>query len=391
MSASTSSIMMALLIERITALESQVQNISAPSQAQAPIVPPVVSSVVTPAESSPNPIGASKVVEKVDEKSVEGVELQKRLMNIGNSEQVAILARVSTPGQKASNRESLSNQVAACTEQMKQMGCKNAHLIRQIDESASHDGQQLEEFFSTIKQFKKHPVVFVRTVSRFGRQVKLGMERLRDIQNIGGRVIFGIPENDQLVWYDTSSQSGLAKFESQLLFAQQWTQEMSITARDNAKRKQKDTNMNSDEREQKRICRQDEALEEAVQANDRDSHDLRRIIEWIRIARRGGPASEILGGLKGLIDWNLWKTHPKYKVYRLEPWIFDNEATKNPKFAQKNELTCEWIAINLREWRVRVPPVKGLASIRSRWTADLVQRMLDADGSSELTKMIAQL
>lgn len=449
--------MFAMLLDRINQLENAVHNqqalqAGAPQQAPQPLFNPFSfpsQAVATQAVAAPQQAVATQAVapqqavaaskegqqEKQKEISTDDIELIERepssnedvtedenistLLGIGNSEQVAILARVSTPEQKASNRESLGCQVEACTEQMRKMGCKNAYLIRQIDESATRDGHQQEEFFDTVVGFRKHPVVFVRTITRFSRQKKLGLERLERIHQAGGRVIFGVPEDDGLVWYDSSTQRGMAKFEAQLSMAESWAKEMSITARDNARRKRereqaaleaaqlpaKRGRKNApalltaeavrkptpEEQQSKRITRQSNVISEALLKNNRDSQQLRRIIDWIQLARRGGSNTVVLTGLKDLINWNQWSRHPNYNEWRRNPWVFRDGATENPLMAQHHELTFDWIATNLREWRVAVPPIRGVANIRTAWTPELVERLVSVDPTDQLTRMIERM
>ena len=406
----TQSMMMAFLIDRISALEQRVANAPAEASTATPAPMPLLTAPV----SAPTPV-ATVTPQHINIEIEEEEEVHTGLVGIGNSEQVAILARVSTSEQKASNRDSLQCQVEACTEQMRKMGCKNAFLIRQIDESATKDGYQQEEFFDTVTKFRKYPVVFVRTVTRFGRQTKLGLQRLERIHQAGGRLIFGVSEHEGLVWYDSSTQAGKIKFESQIQIAEGWAKEMSITARDNAKRKREreqsaqepvqsgskrtrkqtiqsppeEVRLTPEQQAVQRMQRQNETIQTALNKNNRDSHVLRRLIDWIRLARRGGSNTIVLNGLKDLVDWKLWKNHPQYNQWRTNPWVFTE--TKKNTFAEPNELSFEWIATNLREWRIRIPPIRGIANVRSAWTPEIVRMMADADSTQEITQLIQRL
>ena len=393
--------MLAMLFDRVNQLEQMLAQSKSQPQPVAPLATPtVVPTVVPTPERSVNE-------EMTDE---EDLDPKNKLMGIGNGEQVAILARVSTPEQKASNRDSLGSQVEACTEQMKTLGCKNATLIAQIDESASKDGKQLEQFFDNVLSFKKKPVVIVRTLSRFSRIHKKGMERLEAIQQAGGRIIFGVATNDQLEWFDTNSPIGLAKFEGQLQFAEQWALEMSITARDNAKRKRqraeeaKDAStkttkkgkqatpeptptVNPQQRREHHIG----IIRQVLHRNNRDSDDLRRIIDWIRLARRGGSNTVVLGPLKDLVNWRLWATNPKVNEWRREPWLFPESDCHSSTFARPHELSFEWIATNLKRWKLKMPPIRGLGNIQAGWSTELVELMHDVDGTEAITELMRQL
>lgn len=396
---STNSMMLAMLLDRINQLEQRVQTTVVPT--------PTPISTPSPAIETSNETQDDK--DTVDE----DLDPRTKLMGIGKGEQVAILARVSTAEQKASNRDSLGSQVEACTEQMRALGCKNATLISQIDESASKNGQQLEQFFDNVLSFKKKPVVIVRTISRFSRIHKKGMERLEAIRQAEGRIIFGCAEEDRLEWFDTNSPSGLLKFESQLKFAEQWTREMSITARDNAKRKRqraeeaksasstkkakKGKDVDTDHKSviqktpEQRREQQIGIIRQVLHRNNRDSDDLRRIIDWIRLARRGGSNLSVLSPLKDLVNWKLWARNPKVADWRREPWQFPEGASESRFIAKKNELSFEWIASNLKAWKIKMPPIRGLGNIQSGWTPELVELMHDVDGTETIAQMMSRM
>jgi len=396
---STNSMMLAMLLDRINQLEQRVQTTVVPTPTPIPTPSPAI-------ETSN---------ETQDDKDTvdEDLDPRTKLMGIGKGEQVAILARVSTAEQKASNRDSLGSQVEACTEQMRALGCKNATLISQIDESASKNGQQLEQFFENVLSFKKKPVVIVRTISRFSRIYKKGMERLEAIRQSEGRIIFGCAEEDRLEWFDTNSPSGLLKFESQLKFAEQWTREMSITARDNAKRKRqraeeaksasstkkarKGKDVDTDHKSviqktpEQRREQQIGIIRQVLHRNNRDSDDLRRIIDWIRLARRGGSNLSVLSPLKDLVNWKLWARNPKVADWRREPWQFPEGASESRFIAKKNELSFEWIASNLKAWKIKMPPISGLGNIQAGWTPELVELMHDVDGTESIAQMMSRM
>ena len=399
---STNSMMLAMLLDRINQLEQRVQT--------APV--PTLTPISIP---TPSPVKELRSDQDDDEDTIdEDLDPRTKLMGIGKGEQVAILARVSTAEQKASNRDSLGSQVEACTEQMRALGCKNATLISQIDESASKNGKQLEQFFDNVLSFKKKPVVIVRTISRFSRIHKKGMERLEAIRQAEGRIIFGCAEEDRLEWFDTNSPSGLLKFESQLKFAEQWTREMSITARDNAKRKRQraeeakvastkksrkgkqqdislpipeNTKPTPDQRREQQIG----IIRQVLHRNNRDSDDLRRIIDWIRLARRGGSNLLVLSPLKDLVNWKLWSHNPKVADWRREPWQFPEGASESRFIAKKNELSFEWIASNLKAWKIKMPPISGLGNIQAGWTPELVELMHDVDGTESIAQMMSRM
>jgi predicted site-specific integrase-resolvase len=386
---STNSMMLAMLLDRINQLEQRVQPIN---------------------QTTPSPVIETSNKGQEDEETVnDDLDPRTKLMGIGKGEQVAILARVSTAEQKASNRDSLGSQVDACTEQMRALGCKNATLISQIDESASKNGQQLEQFFDNVLSFKKKPVVIVRTISRFSRIYKKGMERLEAIRHAEGRIIFGCAEEDRLEWFDTNSPSGLLKFESQLKFAEQWTREMSVTARDNAKRKRQraeeasstkkarkgkeaiDTPTQVQKTPDQRREQQIGIIRQVLHRNNRDSDDLRRIIDWIRLARRGGSNLAVLSPLKDLVNWKLWARNPKVVDWRREPWQFPEGASESRFIAKKNELSFEWIASNLKAWKIKMPPISGLGNIQSGWSTELVELMHDVDGTESIAQMMSRM
>ena len=409
---STNSMMLAMLLDRINQLEQRVQStpVPTPQGADASKVPtPTPTAVPTP---SPVVETSNQDKKQEDEDTVdEDLDPRTKLMGIGKGEQVAILARVSTAEQKASNRDYLGSQVEACTEQMRALGCKNATLISQIDESASKNGQQLEQFFDNVLSFKKKPVIIVRTISRFSRIYKKGMERLEAIRQSEGRIIFGCAEEDRLEWFDTNSPSGLLKFESQLKFAEQWTREMSITARDNAKRKRQraeeaksasstkkarkgkdvDTPTQVQKTPEQRREQQIGIIRQVLHRNNRDSDDLRRIIDWIRLARRGGSNLAVLSPLKDLVNWKLWARNPKVADWRREPWQFPEGASESRFIAKKNELSFEWIASNLKAWKIKMPPISGLGNIQSGWTPELVELMHDVYGTESIAQMMSRM
>ena len=424
---STNSMMLAMLLDRINQLEQRVQPVTLTSSQLATMVTPTPSATAPATNPTPElPVETSHEDNDTEE---EDLDPRTKLMGIGKGEQVAILARVSTAEQKASNRDSLGSQVEACTEQMRALGCKNATLISQIDESASKNGQQLEQFFDNVLSFKKKPVVIVRTISRFSRIYKKGMERLEAIKQAEGRIIFGCAEEDRLEWFDTNSPSGLLKFESQLKFAEQWTREMSITARDNAKRKRQraeeakvslttkgrssegvsstkkarkgkealtavsgssqgtKTTPTPDQRREQQIG----IIRQVLHRNNRDSDDLRRIIDWIRLARRGGSNLSVLAPLKDLVNWKLWARNPKVNDWRREPWQFPEGASESRFIAKKNELSFEWIASNLKAWKIKMPPISGLGNIKAGWTPELVELMHDVDGTESIAQMMSRM
>jgi DNA invertase Pin-like site-specific DNA recombinase len=398
--------MLAMLLDRINQLEQRVQPTPVPTPTPIPTPSPTV-------ETSNDPHRRLRSDQDDDQDTVdEDLDPRTKLMGIGKGEQVAILARVSTAEQKASNRDSLGSQVDACTEQMRALGCKNATLISQIDESASKNGQQLEQFFDNVLSFKKKPVVIVRTISRFSRIHKKGMERLEAIRQAEGRIIFGCAEEDRLEWFDTNSPSGLLKFESQLKFAEQWTREMSVTARDNAKRKRQRAEEVKTASSTKKARKGKDTLPEPTQVqrtpeqrreqqigiirqvlhrNNRDSDDLRRIIDWIRLARRGGSNLSVLSPLKDLVNWKLWARNPKVADWRREPWQFPEGASESRFIAKKNELSFEWIASNLKSWKIKMPPISGLGNIQSGWTPELVELMHDVDGTESIAQMMSRM
>jgi DNA invertase Pin-like site-specific DNA recombinase len=392
---STQNMMLACIFEKINSLEQQIQRMS-----------PAPGSSVEGQRGTETPLPTRSPVPKqmiTGSSSIPTEEETSRIMGIGNSERVAILARVSTSEQRSSTRESLTNQVEACMEQLHKMGGKNPHLISQLDESASGEGKQQDEFFANVANFKKKPVVMVRTVSRFSRNVNIGFKRLNDIHQAGGRLIFGVPREGTIVWYDSSTSFGISIFKTQLEFAEQWTQEMSATAKDNAKRKRNitkeiDPETSDRSNRSKRTTtpeltrvqvRQQQAhiINQVLHKNNRDSFELRRIIDWIHVARRGGTALDVLNRLKDLVDWNKWKHHVNYHDWRTNHWVFT--STQDPQFAQPLELTFEWIALNLKEWKIQIPPIRGIANIRAGWTADLVELMFEVDGTNELQTLVS--
>ncbi len=400
---STNAMMLAMLLDRVNQLEQLVARtpVVAPTVSQTNTVAPIVAPQQT---NTVAPIVAPQQIQLDIEEEIE--EDTSKMMGIGNGEQVAILARVSTPEQKASNRDSLGSQVDACTEQMRALGCKNATLIAQIDESASKDGKQLEQFFDNVLAFKKKPVIIVRTVSRFSRNIKIGTKRLDDIHNAEGRVIFGVSTDSTIVWHDTSTSLGRTTFYKQLEFADQWAQEMSATAKDNAKRKrqraeEQTSNAKSKSKQTKtqhtdltqtqRREHQIGIIRQVLLRNNRDSYDLRRIIDWIRIARHGGSSQDILGRLKDLISWKQWERNPKYTEWRVNPWDFPEGTTEQPNQAKPRELTFEWIAVNLKGWKIKMPPIRGLGNIQAGWSPELVELMYDVDGTESLTQLMRQL
>ncbi len=104
---STNSMMLAMLLDRINQLEQRVQTTVVSTPNPIPTPSPTV-------ETSNNNLSQD------DQDTVdEDLDPRTKLMGIGKGEQVAILARVSTAEQKASNRDSLGSQVEACTEQMR--------------------------------------------------------------------------------------------------------------------------------------------------------------------------------------------------------------------------------------------------------------------------------
>jgi DNA invertase Pin-like site-specific DNA recombinase len=404
---STSSMMFAMLLDRINLLEQRA-NSEPLANATSSISHSAPEESIPPTRKEKENKVQEPVVSQDEDTVNEDLDPRTKLMGIGKGEQVAILARVSTAEQKASNRDSIGSQVEACTEQMRALGCKNATLISQIDESASKNGQQLEQFFDNVLAFKKKPVVIVRTISRFSRIYKKGMERLESIQEAGGRIIFGCAEKDSLEWFDTNSPSGLVKFQSQLKFAEQWTREMSITARDNAKRKRQRTeetkrlstkkgkqhNIEPESTKPTLAQRREaqiEIIKKVLHRNNRDSDDLRRIIDWIRLARRGGTNTSVLGPLKDLVNWRIWARNPKVNDWRREPWQFPEGASESRIVAKRNELSFEWIAANLKAWKIKMPPIRGLGNLQAGWSAELVELMHDVDGTESITQMISQI
>jgi hypothetical protein len=58
---------------------------------------------------------------------------------------------------------------------------------------------------------------------------------------------------------------------------------------------------------------------------------------------------------------------------------------------RKNELSFEWIASNLKAWKIKMPPISGLGNIQAGWTPELVELLHDVDGTESIAQMMSRM